>query len=117
MFGRGDSPADAVAPHVRRQDRAVPLVDSIAHGLAHQVRADGVALQVVAVEQVALGGGVVRIGRRLVDLEMIAPAGELQALIAEVARLAAHVFQRQIGPLAGEQRDGTGHAGLLRVEG
>ena len=46
---------------------------------------------------------------------MVAPAGELQALIAEVARLAAHVFERQIGPLAGEQRDGTGHEMLLCV--
>ena len=115
VLGRAaiDAGRIAVAPHMRRQDRLVPLVDPIAHRLAHQVRADRVALQIVAIQQVALGTAVVRIGHRLVHFEVIAPARELDALVTEVAGLAAHIFQRQIGPLASEQRDGTGHELIL----
>ena len=104
----------AVAPHVWRQNRLVPRVDRVEHGLADQVRADGVHLQVVALQQVAAVGAVAVVGQRLVDLEMVAPAGQLQPLIAELAGLAGHVLQRQIGPLAGEQRDRSSHVWLLR---
>ena len=44
-----------------------------------------------------------------IDVEMVAPAGEFEAILAEVARLLAEVFQLEIGPLAGEERDGSGH--------
>src|SRR5262249_16518041 len=43
-------------------------------------------------------------------------ARELDALVAEIAGLAAHVFKWKVGPLASEKRDGTGHAWLLRME-
>ena len=89
----------AVAPHVRRQDRLVPLVDRVEHGLADQVRADGVDLQVVALQQVAAAGAIAVVGQRLVDFEMVAPAGQLQALIAELAGLAGQVFQAADRPI------------------
>src|ERR1700679_2153533 len=41
---------------------------------------------------------------------MIAPPSQFETLVAEVGRLAGHVFQRQVGPLAGEQSDRTRHA-------
>ena len=40
-------------PRRGRQDRLVPVVDPIEHGLADQVGADGVDLQLVAFQQVA----------------------------------------------------------------
>ena len=48
---RVDAGRLAVAPDVRRQDRLVPLVDDVQHGLADQVVADREHLQVVLVEQ------------------------------------------------------------------
>ena len=92
----------AVAPDVRRQDGFMSCVDRVEHGLAHQVRADRVDFQVVAFEQIAAAGAVAVVGQRLVDFEVIAPAGQLQPLIAKLAGLARDVLQRQIGPLAGE---------------
>ncbi len=81
----------------------MPLVDDVEHGLAHQVGADGVQLQVVALEQIAAAGAIAVFGHRPADVEMIAPAGQFKSLIAKIAGLASHVFQRQIGPLAGKQ--------------
>src|SRR5207247_11395074 len=55
------------------------------------------------------------IGERLVDLEVIAPAGELEAVEAPGAALRRKVLDGQVGPLAGEERDGAGHrASLMR---
>ena len=47
---------------------------------------------------------------------MVAPTRQLQPLITEIARLAAHVFERQIGPLTGEECDRTRHEVLLEYE-
>ena len=49
------------------------------------------------------------VGERLVDLEMVAPAGELEPVEAEASAFRGEVGERQVGPLAGEQGDGTGH--------
>ena len=94
----------AVAPDLGRQDALVAGVDrEVAHALPDQVVADHVALQAVAVEQLALGGHVAVVGERLVDLEVIAPAGQLQAVEPPGGRLGGQLLQRQVGPLAGEQ--------------
>ena len=102
----------AVAPDVRRQNRLVPAVDPVEHGLADRMGADGVHLQLVALQQIAAAGAIAVFGQRPVDVEMIAPAGQFQAVVAKVGRLAGQVFQRQIGPLAGKQRDRASHAKL-----
>jgi hypothetical protein len=52
--------------------------------------------------------GVARIRKGLVDLEVVAPAGELEAVEAPATCLLGQLFQRQVGPLAGEQRDDSG---------
>ena len=39
----------------------------------------------------------------LVDLEVIAPTAELEAIVAEGLRLLAHRFNWEVGPLAGEE--------------
>ena len=93
----------------------MPLVDHVEHRLADQVIADREDLQVVAVQQIALRGAVPVVVQGLVDLEVIAPASQLDAVVAKLAGLARHVLERQIGPLASEQGDGTCHAVLLNL--
>src|SRR5690606_25616694 len=84
-------------------------VDSVADRLADQVGTNGVALQVVAVQEIAFGADVVGIGHRAVDFEVVAPAGEFQAAVAEIAGLLGQGFARKISPLAGKERDGSCH--------
>src|SRR4029079_13650535 len=48
----------AVAPDVRREDGLMALVDLVAHGLADKMGADGVALQLVGVQKIALAATV-----------------------------------------------------------
>jgi hypothetical protein len=45
-------------------------------------------------EQLLPRVGVARIRKRLVDLEVVAPAGELEAVEAPAARLPGQLFQR-----------------------
>jgi hypothetical protein len=109
--------AFAVAPDLRRNDRAVALVDRVAHRLADEVRADRPALEPVLLEQLALLAEVVGLSQRPVDLEVVAPAGELQPVESEGRGLAGQVLKRQVGPLAREERDWPRHAAILRRVG
>ena len=103
----------AVAPDLGRQDGAVALVDRVADGLADEVVADRPAAQAVALEQLAAAGDVAGVAQRLGDVEVVAPAGELEAVEAPAAAALGELGEREVGPLAGEQRDGTCHAWLL----
>jgi hypothetical protein len=100
----------AVPPHLRREDRLVALVDRIAHRLPNEVVADGVALEPVALQQLSLPGGVVRLRERAVDLEVVAPGRQLEAVEAPLGDFGGQLLERDVGPLAGEQRDGSRHA-------
>ncbi len=95
----------------------MPLVDPVAHRLPDEMRADRPDVQMVALEDLLARAAVVRVLQRLVDLEVIAPAGELETVEAPRAGLGCEVFDRQVGPLAGEERDGAGHVFSLRAEG
>src|SRR5690606_35506206 len=59
----------------------------------------------------------------LVHLEVVAPAGEFEPVVAEVAGESADLLQGQVGPLAGEQREVARHpypsssGGDRRVDG
>ncbi|CAM5247635.1 hypothetical protein SGRIM128S_08849 [Streptomyces griseomycini] len=99
-----------VTPHLPRQDRPVAFVDDrVTHGLAHQMVGDRPALETVLVQEPVPGGEVGRVGQSLVDLEVIAPAGELETVVTEVTGQPADLLQRQIGPLTGEQREIARH--------
>jgi hypothetical protein len=99
----------AVAPDVGRQDGLVALVDVVADRLADEVAGDGVAGQAVVLEErplvvdvfLARGGGI--------DIEVVAPAGELDTIVAHLLDERGEFFEGEVGPLAGEQGDGTGH--------
>ncbi len=72
----------AVAPDMRGQNRLVPLIDGIADGLADEVARDGPGLQaVLGKKRVAVVA--IFFVLRLGDVEMIAPAGEFKAVVAE----------------------------------
>ena len=66
-------------------------------------------LQVVLGQRLALAVDVVVLGERPVDLEVVAPAGDLQAVVAPLGGQPADLLERQVGPLAGEERDGSRH--------
>ena len=104
----------AIAPQARRQDALVAVVNRvIAHALAHQVSADGEAFQVVPVEHVPAALDVAVALQGLVHFEVVAPAGEFQAIKAPGAGLLRHCFQGQVGPLAGKECDWSRHGYLL----
>ena len=47
------------------------------------------------------------------DVEVVAPAGDLQAVVAPFAREAGDFLEGQVCPLAGEKRDRSRHRGVL----
>ena len=101
---------------MRRQDRLVPLVDPIADGLSDQMVRDRVDRKLVPFERIPLRGTVAALVEGPRDVEVVAPAGQFEPLIAKLTRLAGEILERQVGPLAGEQRDGAGHEGSLKNE-
>src|SRR6185295_12989878 len=48
---------------------------------------------------------------RALHLEVVAPAGELEAVVAEGLGLLGQCFEGQVGPLAGEEAEGARHGG------
>src|SRR5215218_1326023 len=99
----------AVAPDLRVDEALVAAVDRVGDRLADEVVADRPDAQPVVLEQLALPGRVGRVAHRRGDVEVSAPARQLEPVEAPGAALRGEVGERQIGPLAGEQRDGTAH--------
>src|ERR671938_283389 len=85
------------------------LVERVTYGLADKMRRHGVARKAMAVEELALTVEIVRLPKRAVDLEMIAPAREFQAVESPPGGPLGQVGERKIGPLAREQCDRTTH--------
>ena len=79
----------AVAPDLWRQDPLVARVDRVAHRLADEMRAEREAVQMVALEHLLDRRAVAVLGERAVDLEVVAPAGELEPVEAPLARSCA----------------------------
>ena len=100
----------SVAPDVRRHDRLVALVDRVADRLADEVVADRPDREAVALEDLAPARAVVVVGDRLGDVEVVPPASQLEPVEAPPAAFLGELLERQVGPLTGEQGDGTAHA-------
>ena len=94
----------AVAPDLGRNDALVTPVDVVADALADQVVRDGEHLQAVLVEHRPLGLAVVVVLEGLVHLEVVAPAGQFQAVITPTLGFLRQDLQRQVRPLSGEKR-------------
>ena len=100
-----------VSPDMRGYDRSMPGIDPVAHRLADQMIADREAGKTVIPEQLPLRPDIPPLPERATDVEVIAPAGQLEPVIAPRLRFGGEGFERKVGPLTGEQRDGTGHCG------
>ena len=110
----GGPPAHAllvsVAADVRGQGGLVAGVyERVADGLADEVVADGVAFEAVLREQATLLLDVIVFREGLPHLEVVAPAGELQAVVAHLLGEWGQLLERQVGPLPGEQGDWSCH--------
>ena len=81
----------AVAIDRRRQDLRVAGVDVVADGLADEVGGDRVALHAGGSEFLALGIAVGLVG--FFHFKVVAPAGKLQAVVAEAFALFEHGFE------------------------
>src|SRR5690606_27896791 len=68
-----------VSPDVRGRDRRVAAVDRVADALADQMVADREDSEAVLGEERAHAIAVVGLGQRPTDIEMVAPACELEA--------------------------------------
>ena len=73
-----------------------------------------VAREAILAQQVPERGEVGIVGECLSDLEMVAPAGEFDAVVAHGGDFREQFGNRQIGPLAGEECDGAWHG---RIDG
>ncbi len=89
------------------------LVDLVRHRLADQMIRDRMDLQPMLLQQRLFLGAIIGLRIGPAHLEVIPPAGQLQAVIAKRSRLGSEGFERQIGPLAGEEGDGAGHGGWV----
>ena len=98
-----------VPPDMIRHDPFVPRVDIVEDALSDEVIGDRKQLQVVLLQEVAFTAAVGIVGDRLVDLEMVAPASQLEPVVTKLTGLLAQRLEGEIGPLAGKQRNGASH--------
>ena len=98
-----------VAPHLIGEDVAVALIDRVvAHGLALEVVRDGPDLESMPLEQVELALHVLVVVPAP-RVEVVAPAGDLESVVAPLCGEPGDLLERQVGPLAGEEGDGSRH--------
>ena len=79
----------------------MPVVDRVQYRLADQMIADRKQLQPVLLQDRPLTTAVIGIGQRLVDLEVISKASQLQAVKTEGFGHRSQSSQRKIRPLTG----------------
>ncbi len=75
---------------------------AIADRLSYEVIGNGIAGQTVGLEEFPLFLDIVRLIEGLLDIKVIAPAGEFEAVIAHFFSLRGKFGKREIRPLAGE---------------
>ena len=84
-------------------------VDAVTDGLADEVRSERPAPEAVPLEELPSFAAVGVVHQRAVDLEVIAPAGEFEPVEPPAGAGGREIGDRQVRPLAGEQRDRSGH--------
>jgi hypothetical protein len=82
----------------------VPRVDAVAHGLTDEVRAERPATEAVPLEELTTLAAIGLVGDCAVDLEVVAPARELEPVESPRGALRREVGAGEVGPLAGEER-------------
>jgi hypothetical protein len=87
----------------------MPRIDAVAHRLSDQMGAERPALETVPAKEIAEISSVLILGQNSIDLEVVSPARELETVESPRPALRRQVVERQVRPLAGEQRDSTRH--------
>src|SRR3712207_7111435 len=95
---------------VGRQGGSVALIYWVADGLTDQVVADGEAFEAVTLKYLPLAPYVAVVFESLVHLEVVAPAGEFQAVVAHLLGEGCEFLQGEVRPLAGKQGYGSRHS-------
>ncbi len=104
-----DSLGTAVAPDVIGEQKAVTRLDRVANRMANTVSAQDRYAEFQTIEQRELGRTVIVLARRPLHFEMVAPAGEFQALITPLGDAQRQFLQGQVGPSTAEENDWPGH--------
>jgi hypothetical protein len=99
----------AVAPHPRRQNRLVPRVNRVAHRLPHKVVANREALQAVSPQNLPARFAVAVVRKGFFDIEVVAPARQLQSVVAELACFLRHRLKGQVCPLSCKESHWSRH--------
>ena len=81
----------AVAPHVIGQNGLVPGVDVVEHGLTGQMGANGKDLHIVLFQKLPFFAAIAVVFQGLSHLEVIAPAGQFQAVVTKPLALAGQI--------------------------
>ena len=89
----------------------MPSIDDIADRLAHEVSADGMTLQTMVIQKLAALFAIFWIFVGFVDFEVIAPTGQFDAVVTEIADHLYHLVNTIIGPLARKKRYRSRHVG------
>ena len=113
FFGRTaiDTGRVAIAPDVIGENAFVSGIDVIEHGLSDEVVGNGEEFEAVFFEEFAFAGAVGVVGEGFLDFEVVAPAGKFESVVAEFFGFFAECFEGEVGPLAGEEGNGTCHFG------
>ena len=92
----------AIAPDIGREDGFVAGIDRITDGLADEVARDREAGEAVVGEEFPFFADVGFRRGGLVDIEVVAPAGEFDPVVAHFFDKRGEICEWQVGPLAGE---------------
>jgi hypothetical protein len=106
-----DAGGVTITPDVIGEDAFVSGIDVIEDGLSDEVVGDGEEFEAVFFEEFAFAGAVGIVGEGFVDFEVVAPAGKFESIVAEFFGFFAECFEWEVGPLAGEEGNGTCHFG------
>ena len=85
------------------------LVNIITDRLADQVVRDRVGRQAMLGEDFPASGAITIVADGLAHLEVVAPAGELDAIVAKLVGLLAHGLKGQVCPLSCKKRNWAWH--------
>ena len=85
------------------------FIDLVADRLSNEVVGDRVAIKAIFLKEFPFIGNVRIIGEGGIDIEVITPAGEFHAVVAHFFDFWEEISEGEVGPLAGEECDGSGH--------
>lgn len=85
------------------------FVDQIANRLPDEVIGDGIGCEAVVMEELPFLLDILPGGSGGIDVEVIAPAGKFEAVVAHALGEWREFFEGKVGPLAGEESDRSWH--------